>query len=123
MLPADVRDQEALHWWCGELLAAVPTLRHGWADAGFRGDLTRRLEAAYEVTIAIVTKREGQVGFVVQPRRWTVERTFAWFGRFRRLARDYEVRPDCSEAMLTIAASYNLLRRLTRTSSTVQASS
>ena len=121
VLPADVSDREALHWWFGELLAAVPTVRHGWVDGAYRGDLTRGLEAAYDVTLEVVTKRAGQVGFVVQAKRWVVERSIAWLGRFRRLARDYEVRPDCSEAMIYLAAIHNLLRRLTRTSSTVQA--
>ncbi len=123
MLPADVSDREALHWWFGEVVAAVPTLRHGWVDGAYRGELTRNLEAAYGVTLTVVTKVQGQVGFVVQANRWVVERTIAWLGRFRRLARDYEVRPDVSEAMIMLAAIHNLLRRLTRPSPTVQPAS
>ena len=51
-------------------------------------------------------------GFQVQPRRWVVERTFAWFGQFRRLSKDYEFLPTTSETMLYVAMVNLMLRRL-----------
>ncbi|HHP7239064.1 transposase [Longibacter sp.] len=53
-------------------------------------------------------------GFAVQPRRWVVERTFAWLGRYRRLAKDYERKVQTAEAMIKIAMTRLMLRRLTR---------
>jgi len=55
---------------------------------------------------------KGQNGFQVQPQRWVVERTFTWLMRYRRLVRDYEQRPDVSEAMIYIALGSTLLHRM-----------
>jgi len=52
-------------------------------------------------------------GFQVLPRRWVVERTFAWFGRYRRLARDYEHQTLSSESMVYLASIHRMLRLLT----------
>jgi transposase len=52
--------------------------------------------------------------FAVVPRRWVVERTFAWLGRFRRLSKDYEYLTATSEAVIYLAMTRMLLRRLTR---------
>ncbi|ALJ68207.1 hypothetical protein AOY38_10405 [Synechocystis sp. PCC 6803] len=60
----------------------------------------------------IVSKKDGQKGFEVLPRRWVVERTFAWFGRYRRLSKDYEYLPTTSETMLYVAMLHLMLRRL-----------
>ena len=54
----------------------------------------------------------GTTGFVVIPRRWIVERTLGWFGRWRRLSKDYEELPEVSEAMVTLAAIRMMLQRL-----------
>ena len=62
--------------------------------------------------VEIVRKMEGQKGFEVLPRRWVVERTFAWMTRWRRLVRDYEQRIDVSEAMIHVAMGSLLLRRI-----------
>jgi putative transposase len=65
------------------------------------------------VTLQIVSKLAGQVGFVVQPRRWVVERTFAWLGRNRRLAKAYEELPECAETWIYLASIRLLLRQIT----------
>ena len=54
----------------------------------------------------------GATGFVVIPKRWTAERTFAWLGRSRRLSKDYERRTDSSEAMIRLSSIHLLLKRL-----------
>ncbi|MBD2662497.1 transposase, partial [Synechocystis sp. FACHB-929] len=59
-----------------------------------------------------VSKKQGQKGFEVLPRRWVVERTFAWFGRYRRLSKDYEYLPTTSETMLYGAMVHLILQRL-----------
>jgi transposase len=68
---------------------------------------------ATPITIELVGPKPGQRGFVVQPRRWVVERTFAWTGRCRRLARDYEATPSSAVAFFVLAAAV-LLRRLAK---------
>jgi putative transposase len=64
------------------------------------------------VALIIVRRLAGSVGFVVQPRRWVIERSFGWFGRWRRLSKDYEALPEVSEAMVTLAAIRLMLHRL-----------
>ncbi|MBD2638531.1 transposase, partial [Synechocystis sp. FACHB-908] len=63
-------------------------------------------------TLNVVSKKQGQKGFEVLPRRWVVERTFAWFGRYRRLSKDYEYLPTTSETMLYGAMVHLILQRL-----------
>jgi putative transposase len=60
----------------------------------------------------LVRREEGQRGFVVLRKRWVVERTFAWFGGYRRLSKDYEYLPEVSEAMVQLAAIRMMIRRL-----------
>jgi transposase len=70
-------------------------------------------KAAYlDVTVEVVRRIDKEPGFKVLPRRWVVERTFAWLTRWRRLVRDYEARIDVSEAMNHVAAGSIMLRRI-----------
>jgi len=62
--------------------------------------------------LEIVKRSDDQKGFVVLPKRWIVERTFGWFGRYRRLSKDYEELPASSETMIFIAMIHLMLRRL-----------
>lgn len=68
--------------------------------------------AMLDVTIEVVRRIEGRSGFQPLPRRWVVERTFAWLTRWRRLLRDDEARIDVSEAMTRIARASLLIRRI-----------
>jgi transposase len=69
--------------------------------------------AAYrDFVVEIVRKLHDQQGFQPLPRRWVVERTFGWMGRWRRLVRDYERRCDVSEAMILVSMGALLLRRV-----------
>ncbi len=70
--------------------------------------------SASPIRIEIVRKPKGQVGFAVQPRRWVVERTFAWLGRNRRLARDFEATIGSATAFLYAASVMLLIRRVVR---------
>jgi len=83
-----------------------------WADKGYQGDWREWLDEQYAIQLEIVTAAPDQVGFAVQPRRWVVERTFAWLGKYRRLSKDYERCPRSSEGMIYLASIRTLLRRL-----------
>ena len=62
----------------------------GFVDQGYTGEETEYAAAVHDIDLQVVKKPEGQTGFVFLPRRWVVERSFAWLSRFRRLGRDYE---------------------------------
>ena len=67
-----------------------------------------------QFVLEIVSKEKGQKGFVVQPQRWKVERSFAWLNRYRRLSKDYEYDDRYSESMIYLASIRRMLKRLTR---------
>jgi putative transposase len=93
-----------------------PKLRHLFADRVYRGP--KLLDAVADLgkwTIEIVTRSQSVGTFRAEPRRWVVERTFAWFGRNRRLAKDFEASIASAEAWVLIASIRLLSRRLART--------
>ena len=105
--------------WSGAplVLAALPLmwqrrLQVVWADGGYEGSLWVDIYALFRIVIAIVRRSPHQTGFVVLPKRWIVERTFAWFGRYRRLSKDYEQCPKSSEGMIYTASIHIMLKRL-----------
>ena len=85
-----------------------------WADGGYRGDLIAWTKLITGWTLEIVKKLADQVGFQVLPKRWIVERTFAWLGRQRRLSKDYERLPQTSEAFIYVAMISLMLKQLVR---------
>lgn len=94
---------------------AFPRLRHIFADRVYRGpQLPAALADCGPWTIEIVQRPEGVKGFQLLPRRWVVERTFAWFGRSRRLAKDFENAIASATAWLLLASVRLLSRRLAR---------
>lgn len=109
--PASVQDRDG----AGPVLRAsrsrFPFIERAFADAGYAGP---RVAQASRIAIEIVGKQEGQVGFAVHPRRWVVERFFAWIGRNRRLSRDVEATIKSAEAFLYAASTMLLVRRLGR---------
>jgi transposase len=89
-------------------------VRFVFADGAFAGRLLGWAQTILRTTLHIVRKPAGQRGFAVIPRRWAVERTFAWLTAHRRLARDYERDPAISEAMIRWAAINTITRRIAR---------
>ena len=89
-------------------------LKKIFADGGYQGDLKDWVQKNLQAVLEIVLKLEGQKGFQVLPKRWVVERTFAWISRNRRLARDYERLTQSSEAFIYVAMIRLGLRRLAR---------
>jgi putative transposase len=91
-------------------------LRLIWADSIYERlglpEWARGLRARRKLRLEVVKRREGQQGFEVLPRRWVVERTFAWLGFHRRLSKDYEALPETSEVMIYVAMIRLMLARL-----------
>lgn len=83
-----------------------------YADQGYTGELATKAFWLFDYVLRVVKRREGAVGFEVLPKRWIVERTFAWLGRHRLLSKDYEVRPDTSDADVHVAMTALMLNRL-----------
>lgn len=94
---------------------AHPTIRLVWADGGYAGKLVAWARTVLDVIVSVVTKPAGRRGFAVLPRRWVVERTFAWITGCRRLACDYERTISHSEAMTKWAMVGLMTRRLAPT--------
>jgi transposase len=112
---ADLQDAEGAKIVLENGLDEVPTIRTVFADGGYdRDHLHDYVWSETDVELAIVKRNEGQVGFHVLPKRWIVERTLAWFSRFRRLAKDYEFLPECSESWLYLASIHLLTKRVTK---------
>jgi transposase len=99
----------------GAIRSAFPWLRHVFADGGYAGSKLRRtLERIGTWTLEIVKRSDAAKGFTVLPRRWVVERTFAWLNRNRRLAKDFEATIASAQAWLYIASVQLIARRLAR---------
>jgi putative transposase len=109
---ADLQDADGA--W--DLLKKIKPL-YCWLRVVFADSIYQRTAALLAcvllgLTLIIVRRIAGTTGFVVLPRRWVVERTFGWLGRWRRLSKDYEELPEVSEAMVTVAMIRLMLHRL-----------
>jgi putative transposase len=94
------------------LSGACKKLRKVWVDGTYRGKLVDWVAEHFQFVLQPVLRSDDVKGFVVLPRRWVVERTFAWLTQCRRLSKDYEGLPRSSEAMIYIAMTRLMLRRL-----------
>jgi putative transposase len=96
-----------------KLAETVTSLKKIWADGIYKnGGLVHWVRETLDIVLEIVERPPDQVGFQVLPRRWVVERTFAWLGRFRRLSKDYEKCTMSSEGVVYIASIHTMLRRV-----------
>ncbi len=110
---ASVQERDGARLVFARINGSGKKLRRLWVDGGYRSSsLTAWVTARFRFVLQVVLRSEEQVGFVVLPRRWVVERTFAWLNLHRRLSKDYEVLTDNSEAMIYIAMTRLMLRRL-----------
>jgi len=89
-------------------------LRLIWADCGYSGKLVDWVLQTCSWILEIVKRNDDVKGFQILPRRWVVERTFAWLGRYRRLSKDYEQLPQSSESFVYAAMVNLMIRRLAR---------
>jgi len=127
VLPADLHDRPAAELVLAGLHRPFPAVRLVWADTAYRGladwlattlgwslEITRHWWTGARVWVAAgQPPPERPAGFQVLPRRWVVERTFAWLGRNRRLSKDYERLCETTEAWIYLAMTRLMLRRLT----------
>ena len=112
---ADIQDRDGAVDVLKAIRYRFPWLRHVFADGGYAGDKLRRaLKGHGSWTLEIIKRSDTAKGFELLPRRWVVERTFAWLGRCRRLAKDWERSSASSTAWALIAPIRMLTRRTAR---------
>jgi putative transposase len=112
---ASVQDQHQVYQLVAAGKVRSNRLVKVWVDEGYQGkDVAQAIRDDLHVDLEIVSKPTGQKGFVLVPRRWVVERTFAWLGRYRRLSKDYEYYCETEQAMIYLAMSHLMLRRLAK---------
>jgi putative transposase len=113
--PANVQDRDGAIDLLKQLKKLFPGLKHVWADSGYNAKkLTEAFKAMGDWKLEIVKRSDTAKGFEVLPRRWVVERTLAWMGRNRRLARHFECLAATALAYLKLAMIQLMLRRLVR---------
>jgi putative transposase len=114
---ASVQDRDGAMSLLDVLRHRFARLRVIWADQAYAGELIAwvwGLRPWRHVRLEIVKRPEGIKSFLLLPKRWIVERTFAWLGRYRRLSKDYEYLTQTSEAMIRVAMIHLMVRRLAR---------
>lgn len=112
---ADIQDRDGAVDLLTSIRSLYPWLRHVFADGGYAGDKLRTAMAGLgQWTIEIIKRSDAAQGFELLPRRWVVERTFAWLGRCRRLAKDFEATIESAVAWIFVAHIRRLTRRLVR---------
>jgi transposase len=112
---ADIQDRDGAVGLLAAMGSLYPWLRHLFADGGYAGDkLADALLGLGRWSLEIVKRPDAAKGFVVIPRRWVVERTFAWLGRCRRLAKDFEATLESAIAWVLVAHIRIVTRRLAR---------
>ena len=112
--PADIQDRDGGVLVLATLFGMFPFLQKLFADAGYQGPQFHAAAATVlpKLSIEIVKRSDQAKGFEVLPKRWVVERTFAWLGRCRRLAKDFENLTRTAVAFIRLASIQLMLRRL-----------
>jgi transposase len=112
--PADIQDRDGGALVLATLFGRYPFLKKLFADSAYQGEAfaTAQKKALPGATTEIIKRSDTAKGFVVLPKRWVVERTFAWLGRCRRLAKDFENLTRNALAFLILASIRFMLRRL-----------
>ena len=110
--PANIQDRDGAKLVIDKLTGRFPRMRLVWADAGYAGKLIEWVWALTGWALEIVKRPRDSHHFQVLPRRWVVERTFAWLSRCRRLSKDYEALSETTEAWIHIAMIHLMIRRL-----------
>ena len=112
---ADIQDRDGAPLVMAGIVARFPWLRHVFADGGYAGEKLRAaLDKIGKWTLEIIKQSDAAKGFKLLPRRWVVERTFAWLNRNRRLAKDFENSIESATAWLFMASVQLINRKLAR---------
>lgn len=109
---ASIQDRDGAKLVLAKVAKRAPGLQLVWADGGYAGKLIDRVRQTFGWLLTIIKRSDAGKGFQLLPRRWVVERTFAWLGRYRRLSKDDEGCPESSEALILIAMIHLMVRRL-----------
>jgi len=109
---ANIFDGKAARQVLTALFSIVNTIKKIWADGAYKGKkFAEWAKEKFDCVIEVVKKKAAR-GFHVLPRRWVVERTFAWINRYRRLSKDYERKPTSSSSHVYVASIRLILRRI-----------
>ena len=111
---ASIQDRDGAKLLLKGIKGSGKKLRKIWVDGGYRGVLIEWAKSKCNILLEVVSRSEEAKGFVLLPRRWVVERTFAWLNNNRRLAKDYERFCDTSETFIYIAMTRLVLLRLVK---------
>ena len=122
---ANLSDRQGARQVLATVPERFPTLQQIWVDAGYTGEVVTWAQQSLGLTLTVVKRPARWVrvpadqepaplppGMPILPRRWVVERTFAWFGRWRRLSKDYEQLPATEVAWIQVAMIQLMTRRL-----------
>src|SRR5437868_14959074 len=112
---AAIQDRDGAGLVLDKIRWRFPRLELIWADGGYNAcQVDAAVAKVPPLRMEIVKRRDDMKGFVVLPRRWVVERTFSWFGRYRRLAEDFENLAATLAAFIALACIQLAVRRLAR---------
>jgi putative transposase len=112
VLPANISDSAAAPPLIQQVVDEHARLEKLWADQTYRGELVGWANGFENFELEIVKRPDDAQGFVLLPKRWIVERTFGWFGRYRRLSKDYEGTCESSEDLIYAAMINRMLHLL-----------
>jgi putative transposase len=110
-MPADVQDRDGAKFLLAARLPKLPRLAVIWVDGAYTA-IIEWAQRRFGWLVATILRPVGVRGYVHLPKRWIVERTFGWLGRYRRLSKDYEQNLASSEAWIYIAMSHRMVRKL-----------
>ena len=111
---ANIQDRDGAKLVLEQIKDSFPRLKLIWADAGYSGQLVDWVKEVCSWMLVIVKRSDDIKGFQVLPRRWVVERTFGWLGRYRRLSKDYEGLTESSQAFIYAAMIHIMVRKMGR---------
>jgi putative transposase len=111
---ADISDSEGGIWLLNEYAEVLTSLEIVRVDQGYKQMFVDWVSQYLSCTVEVLEKTADQVGFAVLPKRWVVERTFAWLGRNRQLSKEYDRRPESTEGWIYLASIDILLKRLSQ---------
>jgi putative transposase len=111
VLPADVQDRDAAKPLLSTVRGRMPRLSVIWADGAYAA-VADWVQHHCHWLLTTILKPINLHRFIVLPKRWIVERTFAWLGRYRRLSKDYECNPRSSETWIYVAMIHRMARKM-----------
>jgi putative transposase len=109
---ANIQDRDGAKLVLEQVKEAFPRLKLIWADAAYSGQLVDWVKSVCGWILEKIKRRDDVKGFQVLPRKWVVERTFGWLGRYRRLSKDYEGLPESIQAFIYAAMILIIIKRL-----------